>query len=275
MTAITASVWRVPNGLTQIEAYVTEIETDVPLTLDDFERDQWLIKIERAEFEQETKLDELRPDNNVVLTEPGRYRILRRHIGVHHYFRNLDLEREGSTERLQWEDAVSSWYDNIYLPVVEAIHKYGLLEDFPKRTEADLYLWIAYHREQLAKRFDLAPLSPDVAVSTFAESHSANPLMQAVQSLKIGLHRAFGDDERPLGMSDEVFDEARARHVAGERTIAEAEEECEEADQQAYEASLLEKMAAVSAVEVNPDLAGDSVQNVHDSTPAEFAENAA
>ena len=60
------------NGLTHIEAYVTEIETDVDLTLDDFERDQWIIKIERAEFLKATKLDELRPDNNVVLTAPGR-----------------------------------------------------------------------------------------------------------------------------------------------------------------------------------------------------------
>jgi hypothetical protein len=89
------------NGLTHIEAYVTEIETDVDLTLDDFERDQWIIKIERADFLKRTQLDELRPGNNVALTEPGRYRILLRHIAVHQYFRNLDLERAGSEERLR------------------------------------------------------------------------------------------------------------------------------------------------------------------------------
>jgi hypothetical protein len=43
------------NGLTHIEAYVTELETDVDLTLDDFARDQWIIKIERAEFLKSTE----------------------------------------------------------------------------------------------------------------------------------------------------------------------------------------------------------------------------
>lgn len=211
------------NGLTHIEAYVTEIETNVPLTLEDFERDQWIIKIERAEFLKETMLDEIRPDHHVELTEPGRYQILLRHIQVHHYFRNLDLAREGSKQRLSWEEAVASWYDNIYLPIVDAIRKCRLLESFPKRTEADLYLWVAYHREQLAKRYGLAPLSPEAAVTTFAETHAERPLQQAVRSLKLGWHRALGDLDKPLGMSEEEFAEARARHNAGERTIAEAE----------------------------------------------------
>jgi hypothetical protein len=217
------------NGLTHIEAYVTEIETDVDLTLDDFERDQWIIKIERADFHKRTHLDELRPDNNVVLTEPGRYRIMLRHIAVHQYFRNLDLERGGSEQRLDWFDAVMSWYDNVYLPVVESIHEHDLLAHFPDRTEADLYLWIAFHREDLAKRFELAPLTADAAVRTFAQVHSDKLLEQAVRAVTQGLRRKFGDSERPLGMTEEEFEEARARHAAGERSIAEAE-----ADRQAH-----------------------------------------
>ncbi len=217
------------NGLTHIEAYVTEIPTDIPLTLDDFERDQWLIKTERAEFLHETGLDELRPDNNVELTEPGRYQILLRHIQVHQYLRNIDLENAGDDHRLSWEEGVASWYDNIYLPVVEAIRAFNLLDSFPSRTEADLYLWIAYHREQLAKQYELAPLSPEAAVSTFAETHSERPLQQAVRTLKFGWHRALGDLDKPLGMSQEEFEDARARYDAGERTLGEAEAQTENA----------------------------------------------
>jgi hypothetical protein len=213
------------NGLTHIEAYVTEIETDVDLTLDDFERDQWIIKIERADFLKRTLLDELRPGNNVALTEPGRYRILLRHIAVHQYFRNLDLERAGSEERLDWSDAVMSWYDNVYLPVVESIREHDLLANFPERTEADLYLWIAFHREDLAKRFELAPLTADAAVRTFAQVHSDKLLQQAFKTVTLGLRRTFGDLDRPLGMTEEEFEEARARHAAGERSLAEAEAE--------------------------------------------------
>lgn len=223
------------NGLTHIEAYVSELETDIDLTQDDFERDQWIIKIERAEFLKRTNLDELRPGNNVELTEPGRYPILLRHITVHQYFRGLDLERAGSDEQVEWPDAVMSWYDNIYQPVVAAIHQHNLLGEFPDRTEADLYLWIAYHREDLARRFELAPLSPDAAVRTFAEIHSDRLFQQAIKAVTSGIRRAFGGGERPPGMTEEEFDEARARHEAGERSLAEAEASSETAPEGADE----------------------------------------
>jgi hypothetical protein len=216
------------NGLTHIEAYVTEIPTDVPLHMEDFERDQWLIKVERTEFLKETNLDQIRPEHGIELTAPGRYQILLRHIQVHQYLRNLDLEREGDQYRFTWAEAVASWYDNIYLPVVEAIHHQGLMESFPSRTEADLYLWVVFHREQLARRYELAPLSPDAAVSTFAEVHSERPLQQAVRTLKFEWHKVLGDLEKPLGMSEEEFVESRARYAAGERTLSEAEAADEE-----------------------------------------------
>ncbi len=219
------------NGLTHIEAYVTEIPTDVPLHMEDFERDQWLIKVERTEFLKETQLDAIRPEHSIEFTEPGRYQILLRHIQVHQYLRNLDLEREDSEHRLTWVEAVASWYDNVYLPMVEAIHSHDLMSSFPQRTEADLYLWIAFHREQLAKCYDLAPLSPDEAVATFAEVHSDRLLQQAVRTLKFEWHRALGELDKPLGMSEAEFIESRARHAAGERTLAQAEAESEEQEQ--------------------------------------------
>lgn len=211
------------NGLTHIEAYVTVVASNIPFTLDDFDRDRWLIKIERAEFQEQTHLDELRPENNVFFTEPGRYQILHRHMFVHHYLRNLDLERAGSWERLQWPDAVASWYDNVYMPVVDAIRKYELLSQFPERTEADLYLWITYHREDLAAQYDLAPLSADAAVATFAHVYDDRVLQGMFKTARFGLFRAIGALERPMGMSSEEFDDARARYDAGERTLLEAE----------------------------------------------------
>ena len=90
--------------------------------------------------------------------------------------------------------------------MVEAIRRQDVLASFPDRTEADLYLWIAYHREQLAKQYALAPLPPDAAVTSFAETHSDRLIEHAVQSLKAGLLRAFGDSEKPPGLSEEEFD---------------------------------------------------------------------
>ncbi len=211
------------NGASHIEAYVTEVKTDVPLTLDDFERDQWLIKAEYAEFLGQTHLGQLRPDHDLKITEPGRYALVLDHIRVHHYLRNLDLARAGRKKRLNWDEAVTSWYDNVYMPIVEAIRRSDLLQQFPERTEADLYLWIAYHRERLAREYELAPLDADTSVATFAQVYSDKPLQQTLKNLRLGLHKLTWHD-KPLGMTDETFQVFRARHDAGEISLAEANE---------------------------------------------------
>jgi hypothetical protein len=191
--------------------------------VDDFARDQWLIKAERADFLERTQLDRLRPGNAISVTEPGRYEIMLQHIEVHRYLLDQELARSGRPQGLTWEEAVSSWYDHVYMPVVELIRKYRLLANFPRRTEADLYLWIAYHRERLAREYDLAPLDPETAVTTFAETHGDNLWGRTWKGLRQGLHRLF-TDEIPLGMSEEEFEELRARHDAGEISLSEAEE---------------------------------------------------
>ncbi len=107
---------------------------------------------------------------------------------------------------------MASWYDNIYLPVVEAIRSTTCWTAFPSRTEADLYLWIAYHREQLAKQYELAPFSPKRRSPPLPRCTASARFQQAVQAtLKLGWHRAsLGDLDKPLGMTEEEFEE-RAR----------------------------------------------------------------
>ena len=210
------------NEATHIEAYVTEVKTDIPLTVSDFERDQWLIKAEAAEFEAKTELNRLRPGHGVRFTEPGRYDLLIEHIEVHKYLRDTERTKQGDEAPMAWAEAVISWYDTVYLPMVEAIHRYHLLAHFPERTEADLYLWIAHHRERLASFYELAPLDPDTAVSTVLELHSERPLERMLQSLRVGWHWLL-DEQRPLGMSEEAFRHLRERHAAGEISLAEAD----------------------------------------------------
>lgn len=211
------------NGLDSVEAHVVELESPIPLTATDFERDQWISKAEYADFLQKTRLDVLRPEADLLLTVPGQYEIILHHIDVHGYLRNQELDRAGSQERLDQDQIVMSWYDNVYMPVVKAVRDADLLAQFPNRTEADLYLWIAKHREELARRYGLAPLSPDVSVRTFAETHSGKPMARTVKGLKLGFHRAIAGDDKPLGISDEEFLDARSRHDAGERSLSEAE----------------------------------------------------
>ncbi|MBI1295149.1 hypothetical protein GC175_09335 [bacterium] len=223
------------NKIDIIEAYVTELASPIVLTLNDFERDRWIIKMEYVDFLERTRLDVLRPGVDLMLTVPGQYPLILKHIEVHGYLQNMELDRQGASRRLGPSDIVMSWYDSIYLPVIEAIRHYDLMPEFPDRTEADLYLWITKHREKLAERYHLAPLSAETAVATFAELYSDRPVKRTIKGLRKGLQRTLGNG-RPLGMSAEEFAAAKARRAAGEMTLLEAEKRLNEKEQSLAEA---------------------------------------
>lgn len=148
-------------GNKTIEAYVTELKTAVPLSLD-VQPDDLILKAEYADFLAETRLDVSRPQADLSLTSPGRYPLILEHIAVHRYFMGLEQKRD-----IAYEEAVSHWYDFVYLPVVQLMTEYGLLEDFPARTEADLYVWLAQHRAELEQEWQ-KPVQPDMAVAHLA-----------------------------------------------------------------------------------------------------------
>jgi nucleotide-binding universal stress UspA family protein len=130
-------------GATHIQAYVTEVRTRVPLT-PDTKPDDLIVKAEYADFLEKTHLDELRPDVDLSVTVPGQYEKLLEHIEVHRYYMGIDFQRD-----IPYQEAVTHWVDAVYLPVVRIIRERGMLQYFPNRTEADLYLWIADHRATL------------------------------------------------------------------------------------------------------------------------------
>lgn len=135
-------------GAITIEATVTELDTPIPLSadVDDVDLD---LKGEYATFLQETRLDTLRPDQQIEFTLPGQYQKLHEHIAVHRYFLGLREQRE-----IPYAEAVARWYDEVYYPTVQVIGEEDVLAAFPDRTEADLYLWIIEKRHYLGERDD-------------------------------------------------------------------------------------------------------------------------
>jgi nucleotide-binding universal stress UspA family protein len=130
-------------GSTQIQAYVTEVHSRVPLTANARPEDLILMS-EYADFLEHTNLDQVHPGADLKVTEPGQYPVIEEHISVHRYFMGIEQNHE-----IAYIEAVADWYDVVYFPVVEIIREHGLLRDFPNRTETDLYLWIADHRTAL------------------------------------------------------------------------------------------------------------------------------
>ena len=133
------------EGFTSIEARVIEVRTNVPLT-PDVQPDDLIIKAEYAEFLEDTRIMDLRPNVDLSVSIPGQYEKLMSQIYLQKFIMVEDQELNASLQ-----DAVEAWYDNIYIPLAEAIRDRGLLRWFPNRTLTDLYIWIAENRTALEK----------------------------------------------------------------------------------------------------------------------------
>lgn len=134
------------QGQPTIEARVKEFSTDVPLSADASIEDV-LLKEGLAGFLEATGLVPSTADEFRV-TEPNGYERLLDHISVHRYYRGIELKRPVSRE-----EAVRSWYETVYRPMIETIRKSRILEEFPGRTETDLYLFTMVHLHHLRQRY--------------------------------------------------------------------------------------------------------------------------
>ena len=187
-------------GATEIQAYVTEIRSKVPLTADTKPEDL-ILKAEYVNFLEQTRLAELRPEAeygaNLTVTAVGRYEQIVQHIDVHRYYMGVEQQRE-----IDYEEAVTSWFDSVYLPVVDNMRALGILREFPGRTEADLYLWISKRRADIEDELGWEVPYTAAAVD-LAEQESARWSRRAARVGKRVLEVVTVDNagsEKPIGV---------------------------------------------------------------------------
>jgi nucleotide-binding universal stress UspA family protein len=177
-------------GATHIQAYVSKVRSKVDLP-PDVEPDDLILKAEYTEFLEHTRLDETRPEADLNVTVPGQYQKLEEHIEVHRHFMGLEQQRY-----IPYEEAAAHWYDEVYLPVAYIIRRKGLLRDFPERTEADLYLWLAEH--QAAMREALGwDIEREAAAADLASRFSARPQRVAARVGEKLLDAVMPDELEP------------------------------------------------------------------------------
>jgi len=192
-----------------IEAYVIEYKTSVPIDNTD-ELDDILLKVGRAKFLAETQLDKTRSDHNVEFTEPGRYRFVQKHITFHKYLKETECGCE-----LTDEEAVASWYDNVYIPVVKLIRERDILKDFPGRTEADLYAWFVLHRAALEEETrELGTVDDETVIDELEKERKANPIRWFISLFtgKLELPDLPLLEERAVFLEETRLDEIRPGH---------------------------------------------------------------
>ncbi|MCL2444154.1 MAG: transcriptional regulator [Treponema sp.] len=144
------------QGVEFIDAEVISLSTEINLkpsmTTDEL-RDA-LIVYEKNIFYEKTGFGSLTNYQKLDFSSPGRYDVIYNHILVHKYYLNEDIEEE-----LPFNDALVSWFNNVYYPVITIIRDQWLLVNFQGRTEADLYVWIIKHWDFLKKKYGTYPLA--------------------------------------------------------------------------------------------------------------------
>lgn len=153
-------------GLSTIEARVKEFLAPVSLSPDESLRDV-ILKGGLADFLEATGLRQTEPDEYRVTSVNGYERLLDQ-INGHRYF--MGIERNAP---VPWEEAVRSWHDTVYRPMIETIRRSGILEEFPALTETDLYLFTMDHLHHLRQRYHDRTIGPEEAVRTVRPGESA------------------------------------------------------------------------------------------------------
>lgn len=153
------------KGQEFIEAEVRECSVRVPIT-PDIDPDDLEILGAKVEFLERTQLDRVRPEAQVDVTILGGYDRMLEHIAVHRYFMGLEFKRD-----IPEDEAVAHWYDTVYLPIAHVIRESNVLEAFPGRTEADLYLWVLDHRHYLVEQGKADLVEPGRAAEEFLRAY--------------------------------------------------------------------------------------------------------
>ena len=155
------------RGIEFIDAEVVSLQSEIKLkqTSSISEITKQIINYEQRVFYAETSFGDITDYWCLDFSTQGRYDVILNHILTHKYYMN-----QGKAEEVSMEDAIISWYNNVYLPSASSINKKRILKHFPKRTIADLYVWIVRYWDQLKQKFG-DEVQIDEAVETFSKKY--------------------------------------------------------------------------------------------------------
>jgi hypothetical protein len=107
-----------------------------------------IISYEKRNFYFETSFGDITDYWCLDFSTTGQYDVIYNHILTHKYFINQNQEKEISIG-----DAITSWFNTVYLPVIHTIDKYKIMKYFKHRTKSDLYVWIIKYFDELKRKF--------------------------------------------------------------------------------------------------------------------------
>lgn len=138
------------KGVEFIDAEVVSLQTEIRLSpvrsLQGMIRQ--IIAYEKRNFYMETNFGDITEYWCLDFSTEGQYDKIYEHILTHKYFIN-----QTKTEEISMEEAILSWYETVYLPVVQSIEKCDIMRYFKNHTVSDLYVFIISFYDELKKKF--------------------------------------------------------------------------------------------------------------------------
>ncbi|MDR0684561.1 MAG: transcriptional regulator [Spirochaetaceae bacterium] len=155
------------KGAEYIDAEVISLSSEIPIepSMSHVDLREAVIGYEKQLFYEKTGFGGLTGDYALDFSRTGRYDVIYNHILVHKYYMNQKQKHE-----IDFNDALLSWYNNVYSPIIEIIQEENMPSVFPKRTYADMYVWIAKHWDNLKRNYG-ADFSIAEAVKDFLDKH--------------------------------------------------------------------------------------------------------
>jgi hypothetical protein len=138
------------QGVEEIDAEVVSLESNIKITPGETvnELRSAVIKMEKAVFNEKTNFEQLTGCTTLDFTATGRYDVVYNDILLHKYYINQNYSGE-----IPFSQALVSWYNNVYDPIIQIITETGVDSLFPKRTKSDLYIFIVKRGDYLKAKY--------------------------------------------------------------------------------------------------------------------------
>ncbi|MBQ6781876.1 MAG: transcriptional regulator [Treponema sp.] len=139
------------KGIEFIDAEVVSLQSEIQLHPGDSlaKMTRQVINYEKRVFYTETNFGDITDYWLLDFSTTGQYDVIYNHILTHKYYINMN-----KSEEISMEEAILSWFNTVYMPVIKIIDKHHIMRWFKKRTKADMYVWLIKYWDELKQKFN-------------------------------------------------------------------------------------------------------------------------
>lgn len=167
------------KGQEYIDAEVVSLQSEIKLKPSTSKKSilKQVLNYEKRVFYSETNFGDLTDYWCLDFTTPGQYDVIYNHIITHRYYINMD-----KTEEIPFEDALLSWFNNVYTPVVKALESNHIKRIFKRRTLSDMYIYLIKYWDELKQKFG-NDFTLEAAVKDFKKEYSQKHIVNRIKNL--------------------------------------------------------------------------------------------